>query len=145
MWVYCEQVHSLESCQLDGSKAQLMNQKLKVKVDELEAQLNAAHDVREKMLQEKNTLESDLDILRAVNKRQRLELTDRTLSFGNFLFGRFCIIIIPFLKGAYCILSLFRFCLFLFSPRLNLFFLLLPSNLVYKIKLSTKTKQDYKI
>ena len=77
-WALMFQLSSVEAIQSESSKANLMSQKLKVRVVELEAQLEAVRDARDKTIEEKTALEADMDILRGVNRQQRQQLMERS-------------------------------------------------------------------
>ena len=78
------QLSSVEVAQSEASKAHLMSQKLKVRVAELEAQLGAVRDARERTIHEKTALEADMEILRGVNQQQRQQLMNRSASVGEW-------------------------------------------------------------
>ena len=84
------QLSSMEAVQSEASKAHLMSQKLKVRVAELEAQLEAAHEARDRSSEEKLALEADLEVMRDVCHQQRQQLFERSASVGecmtSFLF-----------------------------------------------------------
>ena len=78
------QLSSVDAAQSEASKAHLMSQKFKVRVAELEAQLQTLRDAMDKTMEEKTALEADMDILRAVNQQQRQQLTERSASVGEW-------------------------------------------------------------
>ena len=84
------QLSSVDAAQSEASKAHLMSQKFKVRVAELEAQLQTLRDAMDKTMEEKTALEADMDILRAVNQQQRQQLTERSASVGEWELWRHC-------------------------------------------------------
>jgi len=77
------QMNSMEQVQSEASKAHMLNQKLKVRMSELEAQLGAMKEMEARMTEERAALEADLYSLREVNRAQSQQLADKRTSFGE--------------------------------------------------------------
>ncbi|XP_076446519.1 uncharacterized protein LOC143283946 isoform X2 [Babylonia areolata] len=73
-----EEVSSRQAQKTEAERAQV--QKLNVRVMELEAALDAAHEARDQMNEEKGVLLADLEVLREVNQHQRQQLAERRAS-----------------------------------------------------------------